>query len=66
MNYYDLVLAGIGIIMLIGFASVMLFGAQAVIVSSLLAVTMVGHALFFNPPRDPTADTGRQKSRRLP
>lgn len=59
MNYYDSVLAGIGILMVIGAGLAFLFGPAALIATSAVATGVVGHAMFINGP---TAYAAGQKS----
>lgn len=61
MNYYDSILAGIGFLMVFGAGLAFLFGPAALVATSVIAVGVVGHAMFINGP---TAYADEQKSAR--
>lgn len=64
MNYYDKVLAGIGMLMVIGAVVAFFAGPTAIIGGGALASLLVGHALFVNPPIDSSDLAGLREQTR--
>lgn len=50
MDYYDKVLAGIGILMVFSTGLAFVAGPVGIIAGSVFTVSLIGHAMFINPP----------------
>lgn len=66
MNYYDGVLAGIGILMAGGTGLSIALGPAAIFAVAIVAIALVGHAMFFNPPTGSTENEQYRYPRRTP
>lgn len=55
VSYFDIVLGGIGALLLIGAVLGVFFGPSTIIIFATAAMLLTGHAMFMNPPTTPVA-----------
>ena len=60
MGYYDIVLGLIATLLVAGAIATAVVGVAGVLITSVLAVALVGHAMFIRPP------TGIEKESKAP